>query len=140
MPGGHIWDRLPGLVLALIMLGSLAGCKPAAFAHHESDLMQEPPPVLTEANGYWNDPASNSFGEVSLAAGMYRRGSQICRPARLTVIHVGQSAITDTTLLYCLLPNQKWEWQPAVICRENVRESGLVCRNRDGSSFAMAPV
>ena len=140
MTGGQSSRRVLGVTLALL----LAGCKPAAFERHGSDLMHEPPPILTEANGFWNDTANGSFGEVSFAAGLFRRNAQLCRPARQTIVYTATRATSDMALLYCQSPDGSWTWQRSIVCRANAlaasaKGNGLVCRDPDGSDFTMAP-
>lgn len=130
--------RLAAIAL-LPLLGATAACKPAAFARQEADLFDLPPPVLSEANGFWNDPARGAFGETSFAPGLYRRAGQLCRPARQTVIDTATRTTSDRTLLYCRSPGGQWSWQPSVTCRPVATGPGLSCRDTSGMTVALPP-
>lgn len=134
----RIWRA--GIAAAVLMAPLLTGCKPPAFAAHEGELLHEPPPVLTEQNGFWNDPATSSFGEISFAPGVYRNGPLLCRPARQTIVNSFTHLNSDTTLLYCQSPVGDWRWQRAVVCRQARVAAGLTCRDASGSDFEMSPV
>jgi hypothetical protein len=129
--------RMTGAAALLLLL---VGCKPAAFAPSEGALLHEPPPVLRDdANGFWNDPASGTFGEISFAPGVYRNGAQSCRPARQTVVNGVTHASTDTTLLYCQSASGAWTWRRGVVCRPAGAGGALTCQDPQGSYFTMPP-
>lgn len=136
---GRAWRVRLGAIALLPVLVAPAACKPAAFARQEAELFYEPPPVLTEANGFWNDPARGAFGETSFAPGLYQRAGQPCRPARQTVIDNAARTTSDRTLLYCQSPDGRWTWQPSVTCRPVATGPGLSCRDADGTSVALSP-
>ena len=125
--------------LRVIILLWLVGCKPAAFAPNSSALLVTPPATLTDVNAFWNDPASGMFGEISMAAGAYRRDGASCRPARQTTLSRGGGVVSDTNFLYCRSGDDTWRLQDAVVCRATQSGADLVCRGADGNDFAMPP-
>ena len=96
--------RLRRTVVVWLTL-TLVGACATPFAHREADLFREPPPVLpTDANAFWNDRETGTYGELTVGAVGYRRDNAVCRTARVTAIDDAAHRTDDRTLLYCALP------------------------------------
>ena len=135
--------RLPALWLPLALGLLAAGCKPAAFARQEGELFFAPPPVMSEASGFWNDPEHGAFGEISLGAGLYRDAGRLCRPARQTVIDRTRQTTLDRLLLYCRTEDGtagggQWRLESGRTCRE-AGNAGLSCRDGAGNVVVLPP-
>jgi hypothetical protein len=116
----------------------MAGCKPAAYATRETDLLREPPPLLpSEANAFWNDRAAGSYGELTLGAIWYRRDDALCRTARVTSIDTSTRASRDRTLLYCAKAGGPFELDPALSCRALPTGLDVTCRDVMGDDVVL---
>ena len=118
-----------------LLLAALAGCKPAAFAAHQGDLLRGPPPQLEVGQrASWNDVGANSFGMIELGAGAYRRDGQLCKVAEATSI--GPAGSGTQSFLYCQSGEGAWRAVPGVTCRL-AAPAAVSCRADDGGHLTM---
>ena len=124
--------------LMLAVCCVLAACKPVAFAGQQADLMRSPPPLLPgDANAFWNDRDTGSYGEFSVGPGLFRRGALLCRSARVTSINDAARSAQDQTLLYCADAAGGFQLDPSLSCRPTGQ--GLACRNPAGDAVVLPP-
>ena len=122
------------------VLCGLAGCA-APFARHEADLYRDPPPLLpTDANAFWNDPASGAYGELTVGPGLYRRDDAVCRTARVTSLQAATQTVADRTVLYCSRAGGPYQLDATMSCRQTLAGSALTCRNGEGDAVALPPL
>ena len=128
-----------GAALGMVVLLLLAGCKPAAFATHEANLMREPPPLLpSDADAFWNDPADGTYGELTVGPGSYRYGGVPCRTARVTSITSATGQHQDQTLLYCPGQDGRFRLDRTLSCRA-ASGGAVACRTPDGDDMTLQP-
>ena len=129
--------RVAGCVCAALLA---PGCKPAAFAQRQADLLREPPPLLpSDANAFWNDPATGVYGEFSVGPGLFRRADAVCRSARVTSIDEARHSQQDRMLLYCARPGEPFQLDATLACRPAAAVAGLTCRGADGDDVTLPP-
>lgn len=129
-----------GITLSMAWLG-LSACAPVPFASSETDLYREPPPALSsDANAFWNDRKTGTYGELTVGAGAYRRGNAICRTARITSVNDAARSSADRTMLYCAGTDAVFRLDPTLSCRQSQTGPAVTCRSPDGDNIDLQPI